>query len=125
MPNLWSLNKRDEKDAEESRTDASSTLRGSNVGQSSLSPNEADNLNRTKAPVENPNLDDVTWSPTLSYCNRPLKQNDSIRDNPGLSLALLKTVELPKDKAQVKKEAEDAFFLALHRTFAVCILLFE
>ncbi|KAH7834193.1 hypothetical protein Vadar_013651 [Vaccinium darrowii] len=93
-------------------------LWNSNVGQLPLSENEADNLNRTEIPAENPDPNDIPWSPTLSYCNRPLKQNDSIRDNPGLSLALLKAVELPKNKARVEKEAGDAFVLALHHTFA-------
>ncbi|KAH7836900.1 hypothetical protein Vadar_007172 [Vaccinium darrowii] len=99
-------------DAEESRNEASSNLGDSNIGQSSLSGNEAENLNRTEALAENQNVDDIPWAPRLSYCNRPLKQTDSIRDNPGLSLALLKAVELPKDKARVEKEAGDAFVLA-------------
>ncbi|KAH7845488.1 hypothetical protein Vadar_002812 [Vaccinium darrowii] len=106
--------RRRESSAEGSRTEISSDHNVGNVAQSSLSGGGAEDQERTGN-----NPDDIPWSPRLSYCGRRLKRFDSIRDTPGLSLALLKSVELPKDMARVEKEGGDAFVVATHHMFSV------
>ncbi|KAH7864987.1 hypothetical protein Vadar_000802 [Vaccinium darrowii] len=106
--------RRRESFAEGNRTEVSSDQNVGNVGQSLLSGGGAEDRERTES-----HPDDIPWSPRLSYCGHWLKQSNSIRDTLGLSLALLKAVELPKDIARVEKEGGDAFVVATQHMFSV------